>query len=96
MSGYTQGEWLVTGPNGYRHQLGIGIYKSAGIDPIAAVYGAGDEVKANARLVAASPDLLEALRDLAACHAEGGYVQPDDDVLTAARAAIAKATGKGA
>lgn len=35
--------------------------------------------------------LLDALRDLVQCHAEGGFVEPDDDVLAAARAAIAKA-----
>lgn len=32
--------------------------------------------------------LAEAIRDLLECHAEGGFVQPDDDVLSNANAAL--------
>lgn len=49
---------------------------------------------ATARLFAASSDLLAALTELTNCHANGGYVLPNDDVLAAARAAIAKAEGQ--
>lgn len=50
-----------------------------------------EEAEANARLIAAAPDLLEALRDLhdACAHWE----DQDDPVLVRARAAIAKAGG---
>jgi hypothetical protein len=56
-----------------------------------------DEANANAKLIAAAPDLLEALR-LALPYIEGAYecAFPDSDennnVLEAAKAAIAKAT----
>jgi hypothetical protein len=54
--------------------------------------------EANARLIAAAPDLLEALSKIeAACAVipEGleGYLEPLSDALADARAAIAKATG---
>ncbi len=50
---HTPGPW-TTKANGYRNQMTI--------EPcIGAVYGAGEELKANARLIAAAPDLLEAL-----------------------------------
>ena len=54
-------------------------------------YGPGEETTANARLIAAAPDLLEALRDLIS--AEGlpeGYADRKA-LIEAARAAIAKA-----
>jgi hypothetical protein len=58
-----------------------------------------DENEANARLIAAAPDLLEALSKIeAACAVipEGleGYLEPLSDALADARAAIAKATGE--
>jgi hypothetical protein len=44
------------------------------------------------RLAAVNADLLAALRELLLCHGDGsGFVQPDADVLDAARAAIAQA-----
>ena len=43
------------------------------------------EINANARLIAAAPDLLEALREIAADYS---------DPIRLARAAIAKATGE--
>lgn len=48
------------------------------------------ETKANARLIAAAPDLLEALKWVVRISDEGGY--PDGKCLQEARAAIAKAT----
>lgn len=47
---------------------------------------------ANARLIAAAPDLLEALRWMVLRAEEGGY--PDGRCLEVARAAIARATGE--
>jgi len=56
-----------------------------------------EETRANARLIAASPELLEALQ-LLVSHApywisKAGEQQIDRDALAAARAAITKATG---
>lgn len=47
-----------------------------------------DEANANARLFAAAPDLLEALRPIAK------YGEISAEIIDAARAAIAKTTGK--
>ena len=55
-----------------------------------------NEVKANARLIAASPDLLEALSSLVVQHSEAD-LRADPDLHGAvkrARAAIAKAAGQ--
>ena len=91
MAEHTKGPWRVDGPNGYINQIGIG-------PSIGAAYGAGEEVKANARLIAAAPDLLEALENLHANIAEyarinnlGGF---DNQDMQQARAAIAKARGE--
>ena len=59
------------------------------------------EIEANARLIAAAPDLLEALRQMLAafqCDMDSYADDPDawqHEVWEAARAAIAKAKGKG-
>ena len=51
---HTAGPWKVGTPTEFLNQ--------AGIEPaIGCAYGAGDEVKANARLIAAAPCLLAAL-----------------------------------
>jgi len=58
-----------------------------------------DETEANARLIAAAPELLEVLKELAALDF-GAQIMNDDDtrridfVARRARAAIAKAEGK--
>ena len=51
--------------------------------------------EANARLIAAAPELLDALRGLLRCMADDEEYGPDHRV-TIARAAIAKATGAAA
>ena len=56
-----------------------------------------DEMKANARLIAAAPELLEALRGMVALEEENLRSGDDIDVcfeLESARAAIAKAKGE--
>ena len=88
MSKHTPGPWHTAGEQGVQ-------IRSAK-DQIAKVWTMrGNEWKANARLIAAAPDLLEALRAMV------DYFGPHPDVdngldetLTAARAAIAKATGE--
>lgn len=61
--------------------------------------GDGDWSEANARLIAAAPDLLEALRDAAdeiehlRKYANNNGAMIDDERCDYARAAIAKATG---
>lgn len=72
---------------------------------VAAVYGDDREcnvdkrMQANARLIAAAPELLEALRDLDECYCEAGQELSREDrhrhrmTLIKARAAISRATG---
>ncbi len=75
---HTPGPWKVGGKTGYLNQLAI--------EPsIGCVYGAGEEVQANARLIAVAPDLLEALEAL---------LEGDFNAAEKARAAIAKAKGE--
>lgn len=68
-------------------------------DQVAVVKGYGlatgkhYEAIANARLIAAAPDLLAALDALIAAIYEGKYVDPYSDVYRDALNAIAKATG---
>jgi hypothetical protein len=91
MSKHTPGPWTVGGPTGYINQLEI--------NPcIGVVYGAGEELRANARLIAAAPNLLEALEDLV-CLAEAAMRESDgewsiDEELRDARAVIAQVKGK--
>lgn len=54
-----------------------------------------DQQEANARLIAASPDLLEALAEIVSA-ADGGCWNQLDPSFSKARAAIAKATGGAA
>jgi hypothetical protein len=62
---------------------------SASIDHYPSQGGTADEGKANTRLIAASPDLLEALRDMVS-----DRNQLSEATVSFAKAAIAKATGK--
>lgn len=61
--------------------------------PIAKVPRKSEEHAANARLIAAAPDLLEALKGVEARCKSSGYVGQDGQYLKAISAAIAKATG---
>ena len=56
-----------------------------------------DEHNANARLIASAPDLLVTLRELLAdcTDTDGGLLRPTHYVVDRARAAIAKAEGRG-
>ncbi len=95
MSGFTKGPWTT----GNVDKLLVGIKRLNGTEPICFVYGPSDhdtsEVRkralADAMLIAAAPDLYEALRNLLSEAGEGIATCP----LTrdAARAALAKADG---
>jgi hypothetical protein len=89
---HTPGPWAAAPTDG-----GFAVYEDDG-------EGNGDHIQcipghprgeANARLIAAAPELLSALRDMVQREA---YLYPDSEsnvILDAARAAIAKATGQG-
>ena len=93
MSDFTQGPFSVAET---RHKYDI-VIRGPKNEPIALVLIAGFSKKegaANANLLAAAPDLLEALIELAACGAEAWG--EDRPCVKWARAAIAKATGEPA
>ena len=78
---HTPGPWSVGGPTGKLNQIAI--------NPcIGCAYGAGDEVAANAALIAAAPLMLEALRR---CKFDSLNMTLED--LEFCRAAVAAATG---
>ena len=97
MTMHTAGEWVDRGTNcvGTRWQLVASVYPMEHENP--------EEHAANMRLIAAAPDLLEALQEMVAGDAEAiedakrlGVPFPDE-MLAAyhkARAAIARATGE--
>lgn len=84
MSAHTPGPWIAASARS--SVVGLPIVASCGY-AIANSHQPGDEGLANARLIAAAPDLLVALQ---------GVLRVADrktDEFAAARAAIAKATG---
>ena len=106
MSKHTPGPWkahfeeayFVTGPDRGRVAMMMNLKGPHGLGG----RRSGEESAANARLIAAAPDLLEALQRAVACGMvpstsafEGGAAAHSEQVRTAdaIRAAIAKATG---
>jgi hypothetical protein len=97
MSEHTPGPW--------RASMGDLLRVMHGSDCICGVHRIGsraggrrsEESEANARLIAAAPDLLAALQAVIAAPITGDHesIQRRDAAFTAARAAIAKATGGG-
>lgn len=88
MKKYTPGRWELRGPRIVTDSNGVLIAKN-----ISANYP--DTPESNARLIAAAPELLEAL-EYAVNWAEG-YADANGDTpafLSDARAAIARATGE--
>lgn len=102
MSKYTPGPWEAEFGETYNvRDAGGG--RLAMLTNLKGAYGMGgrrngDEVAANARLIAAAPDLLEALQGLLAkCAADGWWLKADViREMDATSAAIAKATGEAA
>lgn len=86
---HTAGPWKVGTGTGYINQVAI--------EPaIGCAYGAGEDVKANAALIAAAPDMLAALRMLleypGGQYSEGGNF---DAAWKAAEDAVALALAVG-
>jgi hypothetical protein len=86
MSKHTPGPWTVGGPTGYFYQLEIN-------PSIGKVYGAGEELKANARLIAAAPELLEVLEELMSMRSKC-YIPISPLWDDKARAVLARVKGK--
>ena len=89
---FTPGPWSVAGRTGFVNQIEIA-------PAICTAYGAGEEIEANARLIAAAPDLLVVAKDFHEVLSERGLFcecGESDCRTTRLRAAIAKATGEQA
>lgn len=106
MSKHTRGPWTIH-PKWGQPAVGVDVGDGGPLLPIAEVVGGQNKTaaKANARLIAAAPDLLAALRESAGEFARlAGMLQDGNplfgkilrDAATAAYSAIAKAEGGGA
>jgi hypothetical protein len=93
---HTPGPWAHINPDGLtvRHPQ---VYSDTGPICNATWLGDGriDELRANSRLIAASPEMLVALQEIVAAADGSGWTQLDA-TLANARAAITKATGGAA
>ena len=101
MSKHTPGPWVVVGSRTKYVEarlVGSLMQEVAACGPTLADEGYGQQQEANARLIAAAPDLLEALRGMFAmwrsvCRAQGWEPEHLAEAVRA-QAAIAKATGE--
>jgi hypothetical protein len=84
---HTKGHWRVTRHNGLPHAI-VADDEGMGSVPIATIHLANDH-EANAALMAAAPDLLEALEDAANRLRGAGMLSATDEIL----AVISIATG---
>ena len=106
MTKHTPGPWMVESDG--KEDATVTAFTAVHHNPvyICRVYGEGvlaragdstEERAANARLIASAPDLLVTLRELLAdcTDTDGGLLRPTHYVVDRARAAIAKAEGRG-
>jgi hypothetical protein len=102
MSGHTPGPWIAeedetVDSDGTQFESAFPWLIEAGTCTVAGVSGIGGEAAANARLIAAAPDLLAALRAIADPKAPDNLGEPLSRLILAqeiARRAIAKADGR--
>lgn len=95
MSGHTEGPWFIGVDGGIKPAVFIRskAVKSGDIARVLAGPNVRRKKAANARLIAAAPELLEALENLTLYHESGGHQLDADTVIAAANVAIAKARG---
>lgn len=102
MSGFrgTPGPWVHHEPSGYQHSMGGYILGRQGkICDVSGFDVGSDAAKENGKLIAAAPELLEALQEMVAIVKKHTYPQPDKPSSTwgrmeAAEAVISKALGQ--
>jgi len=88
---HTQGPWVALAPYSNRQATPIG-YKCDETASYIIAESNGHNHEANARLIAAAPDLLAILREFC-IQRDAGIVPHDDSLYSLSRAAIAKAKG---
>lgn len=92
--GHTKGPWSAEGPDPFGD---YNIHEPSARLAIGAVVSnlrPAKEVSANARLIAAAPDLLEACKGLLTKYDFGDDL-PEDHPIVAARAALSRVSGEG-
>lgn len=97
MNKHTPGDWYVTGEMTRYINVRIGgglIQEVASCGPIEADGGYGPQQEANARLIAAAPDLLRYLKEARRTLEMWKDVAPAVSLCADIDAAIAKATGE--
>ncbi len=103
MTEHTPGPWAAFGFRGQQMQPlqswdeaapGLSIGSVHSTEPICRVNGYMHPVVANARLIAAAPELLEALEQIVDCDFDTDSLLNEDGDIKRARAAIAKARGE--
>ncbi len=92
---HTPGPWTISGTH---HSIGIAPDDGKS-DGLASVFGCGPQAEANARLIAAAPELLSALEaayNAIAWDIPGGNLsdQEEDALLDVIREALRKAKGE--
>jgi hypothetical protein len=93
MSKHTPGPWRVDGTQTLYIEAVVRpgwLQEVAAVGPTEADSGYGEQQKANARLIASAPDLLDALKRIIDADDSKELTQHDIEL---GRAAIAKATG---
>ena len=93
---HTPGPWRISTANPFAVNTSeAGIATAHGIDAAnySEFFPSTEQAKANARLIAAAPELLEALLALEEVDGFKGWHHTYDEACAKARAAIAKATG---
>ena len=90
---HTPGPWAIGGTGGYANRLEI--------EPaLGCVYGAGDEILANARLIATAPALLAIVQTIAALLDQGVpsalILDENSPTVDAIRDVLAKVSGGAA
>jgi hypothetical protein len=92
MSKHTPGEWDVNQFIDLDGDFHVQVVLKSNGCPLAHMYECGSETKANARLIAAAPDLLEALKALTHSLERGELLHDDQRAaFDSSIAAIAKA-----
>ena len=91
MSKHTPGPWKIVGIFEWKDDQGVRLAQIEYLYVISAIEDRSllGTVQADARLIAAAPDLLEALEELL-----GWETHAPQDAIDAARAAVRKATGE--
>jgi hypothetical protein len=95
MSKHTPGPWT----SGHHGNVALWVGPSHLAHPVALVpwdshAEARDEARDNARLIAAAPDLLEALKEILPWHDFHPLEQTDNRIVNLCREAISKAKGR--